>query len=88
MADMTGSVEYRVARLFLTLAERLGHKRDGEIFLPLPLSRQDIADLVGTTIETAIRIMSRWQKEGVVETDPRGFLVRDPAALRAIAAAE
>ena len=88
MADMTGSVEYRVARLFLTLAERIGRKKDREIFLPLPLSRQDIADLVGTTIETAIRIMSRWQKEGLVDTDPKGFLVRDPAALRAIAPPE
>jgi len=85
MADMTGSVEYRVARLFLTLAERIGRKSDREIFLPLPLSRQDIADLVGTTIETAIRIMSRWQKEGLVDTDKTGFRILDAQALREIA---
>ena len=85
MADMTGSVEYRVARLFLTLAERVGRRNEGEIFLPLSLSRQDIADLVGTTIETAIRIMSRWQKEGIVDTDKTGFRILDPKALREIA---
>src|SRR5262249_51571653 len=79
MADMTGSVEYRAARLFATLAERMGQKdADGSIFVALPLSRQDIADLVGTTIETAIRVMSRWQKKGDVETDKTGFRIRDP----------
>ena len=85
MADMTGSVEYRVARLFLTLAERIGRRSEREIFLPLSLSRQDIADLVGTTIETAIRIMSRWQKEGIVDTDKAGFRILDAKALREIA---
>ena len=85
LADMTGSVEYRAARLFETLAARMGQKREEGLFVPLPLSRQEIADLVGTTIETAIRVMSRWQKDGIVETDKRGFLIRDPAALSAIA---
>jgi CRP/FNR family transcriptional regulator len=86
MADMTGSVEYRAARLFATLADRMGQKQsNGAVFVPLPLSRQEIADLVGTTIETAIRVMSRWQKEGVVETDKKGFRIADPLALAAIA---
>jgi CRP/FNR family transcriptional regulator len=86
LADMTGSVEYRTARLFSTLAERIGQKRaDGAVFVPLPLSRQEIADLVGTTIETAIRVMSRWQKEGVLETDKKGFRIRDPGVLAAMA---
>ena len=85
LADMTGSVEYRAARLFETLAARMGQKREEGLFVPLPLSRQEIADLVGTTIETAIRVMSRWQKDGIIETDKKGFLIRNPAALSAIA---
>jgi CRP/FNR family transcriptional regulator, nitrogen oxide reductase regulator len=85
LADMTGSVEYRAARLFATLAERLGQARDGGTFIPLHLSRQEIADLVGTTIETAIRVMSRWQKEGIVQTDKDGFLIRRVADLKDIA---
>lgn len=85
MADMTGSVEYRCARLFETLAARMGQPREHGVFVPLPLSRQDIANLIGTTIETAIRVMSRWQKDGVVETEKNGFLVVDVAALRALA---
>jgi len=85
LADMTGSVEYRAARLFGTLAERVGQRRDDGVFIPIQLSRQDVADLIGTTIETAIRVMSRWQKESLVDTDKKGFLVRDPRRLAAIA---
>jgi len=88
LADMTGSVDYRAARLFATLADRLGEKRPGGIYVPLHLSRQEIADLVGTTIETAIRVMSRWQKDGLLDTERDGFLIRRIEALREIAPAE
>lgn len=88
LADMTGSVEYRAARLFSTLAERAGQKRPDGVFVPIHLSRQEIADLAGTTIETAIRIMSRWQKDGIVDTEKDGFLIRQIAALRELAPAD
>ena len=88
LADMTGSVDYRAARLFLTLADRMGQPRAEGVFVPLALSRQDIADLAGTTIETAIRVMSRWQKEGLVETEKKGFLIRRLSGLREIAPVE
>ena len=82
LADLTGSAEHRAARLFLTLADRVGLAGPQGVRIPLPLSRQEIADLIGTTLETAIRLMSRWQKEGLVLTEKDGFLVPDPAALR------
>ena len=82
LADMTGPVDYRIARLFATLAERLGRKQADGVFVPLHLSRQEIADLVGTTVETAIRVMTRWQKEGLVETEREGFRIRRIEALR------
>jgi len=88
LADMTGPVEYRTARLFATLADRAGRTRADGVFVPIHLSRQEIADLVGTTIETAIRVMSRWQKEGLVETERDGFLIRRIEALREIAPTE
>jgi CRP/FNR family transcriptional regulator, nitrogen oxide reductase regulator len=82
IADMTGSVEARASRLFLTLAERLGAPDPGGgVAIPLAMSRQEVADLLGTTLETAIRLMSRWQKEGVVITRPDGFHIPDKAAL-------
>jgi CRP/FNR family transcriptional regulator, nitrogen oxide reductase regulator len=85
LADMTGTAEARAAKLFLTLAERMGQQRADKTFIPLALSRQELADLIGTTLETAIRLMSRWQKEGVVITEKDGFLIADASALGAVA---
>ena len=76
-----GRVETRFAHLFLKLAARMGRPQPGGRFVPMPLSRQELADLTGTTIETCIRIMSRWGKEGIVTTERDGFLVMDTAAL-------
>lgn len=76
-----GRVETRFARLFLKLADRMGEARGPARFIPMPLSRQELADLTGTTIETCIRIMSRWGKEGVVITEREGFLVSDRSTL-------
>jgi len=76
-----GRVETRFAHLFLKLAARMGQPQPGGRFVPMPLSRQELADLTGTTIETCIRIMSRWGKEGIVTTERDGFLVKDLATL-------
>jgi CRP/FNR family transcriptional regulator len=87
LAELTGGrIETRVARLFLKLADQLGRPERGGIFIPLPLSRQELADFTGTTIETAIRIMSRWGKEEVLRTDKDGFVLLDRRALEALTA--
>jgi CRP-like cAMP-binding protein len=86
LGEITGSrVEARFAQLFLKLADRLGTPRGSGIFIPLVLSRQDLADLAGTTMETSIRIMSRWGKEGVVNTETEGFLVSSRDELEGLA---
>jgi CRP/FNR family transcriptional regulator len=87
LADLTGGrVEPRVARLFLKMAGEIGRaERDG-VFIPMALSRQEIADLSGTTIETCIRIMSRWGKQNIVVTEKDGFLLLDRNALEALSA--
>lgn len=87
LADLTGGrIETRVARLFSKLAEKLGQPNgQGGVFIPLALSRQELADLIGTTIETCIRVMSRWGKEGIVETGSDGFTILDPDRLEELA---
>ena len=82
LADLTGSAEQRAGRLFLTLADRVGLSTPGGVHIPITLSRQEIADLLGTTLETAIRLMSRWQKEAIVLTEKDGFVIPDLTALR------
>ncbi|MGB5160298.1 MAG: Crp/Fnr family transcriptional regulator [Thermoanaerobaculia bacterium] len=81
-----GKVETRFARLFLKLASEMGQSKADGVFIPMSLSRQELADLMGTTVETSIRIMSRWGKEGVVQTEKSGFLVTDRRALEQISA--
>jgi CRP-like cAMP-binding protein len=80
-----GRIEGRLARFFLKLGTDMGHPRADGVFIPLVLSRQELADMIGTTIETSIRIMSRWGKDGVVRTDKDGFVIVDRAALDAVA---
>jgi CRP-like cAMP-binding protein len=80
-----GRVEGRLARFFLKLAQDMGQPRADGTFIALSLSRQELADMIGTTIETSIRIMSRWGKDDVVRTEKDGFTVVDRAALEAVA---
>ncbi len=80
-----GRVEARLARFLIKLADDMGQRRPDGTFIPLALSRQEIADMIGTTIETSIRIMSRWGKDNVVRTDKDGFTVIDRGALEAVA---
>jgi CRP-like cAMP-binding protein len=87
IADLSGArVEARFARVFLKLAKDIGRNGEGGTFVPLALSRQELADMTGTTIETCIRIMSRWGKEDIVKTDKDGFTLLDSGALETIAA--
>lgn len=88
LADLTGPVEGRIARLFLMLAERLGRRHGAAVTIPLALSRQEIADLTATTVETAIRVMSRWGREGLVTKEGDGFTIPDLGALRVAAREE
>ncbi len=85
LCELTGPVEGRIATVLLDLVDAAGPARPEPALLEVPLSRQDLADLAGTTVETAIRVMSRWGKDGLVKTRDDGFEIPDVAALRALA---
>ena len=79
-------VERRVARVLLRMASTAGQRLEGgAVLITLPLSRQDIADMAGTVIETAIRSMSRFQKQGFIETREGRIVLLKPHQLVAIA---
>jgi CRP-like cAMP-binding protein len=79
-------VERRVARLLLRLANTTGERLDGGgVRITVPLTRQDIADMAGTVVETAIRTMSRFQKQGWIETQEGYIVLLEPHALVAVA---
>jgi CRP-like cAMP-binding protein len=86
LAELTGGrIEPRFARLFVKLGSQMGRHERGGTFIPLALSRQELADLTGTTIETCIRIMSRWNKDNIVRTEKDGFVVIDRGQLERVA---
>ncbi|MFB6371943.1 MAG: Crp/Fnr family transcriptional regulator [Bradymonadaceae bacterium] len=83
----TAGAERRLAMVFARLAEHRGHPRtfdDGA----RGIWRSDLAGLINTRIETAIRLMSDWRNADLIRTDPDGFALYDPNAIRALARGE
>lgn len=82
----SGQVDQRIAALLLRLADQLGVpgvRRD--VRIPVKLSRQDLADLCGTTLESAIRTMTMFARQKAVTTLADGFLVSNRQYLEALA---
>ncbi len=79
------SARERVASFLLAFARRLG-REPGET-VPLPMTRTDIADYLGLTIETVSRTLSGLRREGLIElVGKNGYRIRHAAALEAVAA--
>jgi CRP/FNR family transcriptional regulator len=78
-------VEARLAAVLVRLADREGRRGPAGVALTFPLTRQSLADMTGTTVETTIRIVSRWLKDRVVVEEGGHLVLRDVGALRALA---
>ena len=78
-------VEARIAQLFLSLAERMGRPGDDGTVISMTLSRQEVAEMVGTTVESSIRVLSRWGREEILVSGHGRFVIPSLNALRAIA---
>ncbi len=79
------SVDQRLARTLLALAERGGQPFPGGVLLPMRLRRADLAALAATTLETVSRKLGVWRRRGWVQPQPAGYLLQDLPALRALA---
>ena len=76
MNILTGErVDRRLAHILLKLAHRTGRPDPEGTLITVSLSRQDLADMCGTTLETAIRIVSRFRAAGWIKTRRGGYLV-------------
>jgi len=78
-------VERRIARILLKLAATTGSSNEDGIIIELPLTRQDVAEMAGTTVETAIRTMSKFRKKGLVQTKRGRVIILEPHQLVRIA---
>lgn len=81
----TERVERRVARALLRLARHSGKKVEGGVLIDLPLSRQNLAEMSGTTLYTVSRILSQWEQEDIIEAGRERVLIRSPHGLVIIA---
>jgi CRP/FNR family transcriptional regulator len=78
-------VEQRIARVLLKLAETAGADTLEGRVIEMPLTRQDVADMTGTTVETAIRVMSKFRRNGLIRTRRGKVVLVDQEGLRKIA---
>ena len=83
-----GTVARRLALFLLNLANRFGDEHeDGSTIIPLGLSRQQIATYIDARVETVIRALSQWKKDGTVTVHRDRIVVPDIEALRQALAA-
>jgi CRP-like cAMP-binding protein len=77
--------EQRIAKALLRLAKQSGRETLEGTLIDFPLSRQDIAQMTGTTLFTASRILSNWTEEGTINSGRQRVTIVRPQALQAIA---
>ena len=81
----TERVPQRVARTLLRLADHDGHVVGSAIEIAHPITRQELADLVGTTLFTVSRLLAAWEDQGLISSTRGHVTVQKPAALKALA---
>jgi CRP-like cAMP-binding protein len=80
-------VEQRIAHALLRLAKQAGRKVEQGVEIAFPISRQDVAEMTGTTLHTVSRILSAWEQQGLVEGGRQRIVLRDPHKLFGLAEA-
>jgi CRP/FNR family transcriptional regulator, nitrogen oxide reductase regulator len=68
----------------LRLAKQAGRKVERGVAIDFPISRQDIAEMTGTTLHTVSRILSGWESQGLVESGRQRVVITDPHRLFAL----
>lgn len=77
----TQAVERRVASALLRMANQSGRRTDVGIEIGFPVTRADIAEMTGTTLHTVSRLLSAWEREGIVRSARRHVTVTAPHRL-------
>jgi len=85
MEMSTQQVERRIAHALLRLAKQAGRKVEQGVEIDFPISRQDIAEMTGTTLHTVSRTLSAWESQGLVESGRQRIVLRNPHRLFVLA---
>jgi len=81
----TEEVERRVAHAVLRLIDKAGRRETAGTRIDFPISRQDIAEMTGTTLHTVSRILSAWEGKGLIGGGRQRLVVRDIAGVARLA---
>ncbi|MBN9005873.1 MAG: Crp/Fnr family transcriptional regulator [Rhizobiales bacterium] len=81
----TEKVDRRIAHTLLRLAQQAGRRTARGIEIVFPLSRQDLAEMCGTTLHTVSRTLSGWEARGIVDSGRRRVVIAKPDALNDVA---
>lgn len=81
----TEHVERRVAHALLRLVQQSGRKTPDGLLIDFPISRQDIAEMTGTTLHTVSRLLSAWEEKGLVKSGRQQVTVTQPHRLMLLA---
>lgn len=82
---VTEKVEQRIARVLLRLAGQTGKRADQGVLIELSFSRQDLAEMAGTTLYTVSRILSAWEKKGLINNGRERVTLTNPHAVMRLA---
>lgn len=85
MEMSTQQVEQRIAHALLRIVSQSGRKTPEGIEIDFPITRQDIAEMTGTTLHTVSRLLSAWEDQGIVRSARQKVMVTDPHALMLVA---
>ena len=78
------TADQRVAATLIRLAKKMGEQKQAGMLIQLPFSRQDLAAMTGTTVETVSRVMSRFSAEGWISTGRKWVAINDLEHLQQI----
>lgn len=81
----TQQVEQRVAHTLLRLVRQTGTKTEDGLLIDFPISRQDIAEMTGTTLHTVSRLLTAWEDQGLVKSGRKKVTVAEPHQLLLLA---
>ncbi|MCU0486427.1 MAG: Crp/Fnr family transcriptional regulator [Anaerolineales bacterium] len=80
----TERVERRLVYTLFRLAAQAGKQVEEGVLIDLTLTRQDLAEMSGTTLYTASRMLSSWEKQGWVLASRERVIIRNPHGLARI----
>lgn len=81
----TERVERRIARTLVRLTRQLGRQKGKALVIEAPLSRQDLADMCGTTVYTVSRTLKSWERSGLLQATRKHVKILRPHDLIALA---